>query len=280
MPTLKALLAHGRSKLVDTETPSLDARLLLQHACGVTHADVIADAERSVSDDMAQQYEVLLSRRAAFEPVSRILGTREFFGRNFRVTPHVLDPRADTEVLVDVCLKLLDESLATRVLDLGTGSGCIAITVLAERPLAHAVAVDVSADALAVAHDNAMANGVGDRLTLVQGQWFSPVQGGFDVIASNPPYIETATIAGLDVEVRAHDPHMALDGGADGLDCYRAIAAGAALHVNVGGHVVVEIGAGQAQDVATIFQHAGYALAGQHMDLGGHVRVLDFRAGL
>jgi release factor glutamine methyltransferase len=280
MPTVEALLAQGRAALVDTETPSLDARLLLQHATGLSHAALIADPERVVEVDVVATFEALTKRRAAFEPVSRILGTREFYGRSFCVTPAVLDPRADTEVLIDVCLAKLDRTQPQRVLDLGTGSGCIAVTLLAERPLATGVAVDVSVAALAIAQENATSFGVSPRLSFVQGHWFSSVEGGFDLIVSNPPYIETETIAGLDVEVKDHDPHLALDGGVDGLDCYRAIASGACAHLNRSGRVIVEIGAGQAAGVTAIFSQSGFVLAEQRLDLGGHVRVLAFIAAV
>jgi release factor glutamine methyltransferase len=136
MPTVKQLLAEARARLAETETPSLDARLLLQHATGLDHAALVADPDLMLCDEAAAQFQAMVKRRAAYEPVSRILGTREFFGRNFRVTPDVLDPRADTETIVDVCLQLLPEGRPACILDLGTGSGILAVTLLAERPLA------------------------------------------------------------------------------------------------------------------------------------------------
>jgi release factor glutamine methyltransferase len=280
MQTVEALLAQGRVALADTETPSLDARLLLQHATGLSHAELIAYPERVVEVEVVARFAALTKRRAAFEPVSRILGAREFYGRRFRVTPAVLDPRADTEVLIDVCIAKLDRAQPQRFLDLGTGSGCIAVTLLAERPLATGVAVDVSEAALVVAQENAASLGVSPRVSFVEGHWFDAVDGGFDLIVSNPPYIETEIIAGLDVEVKDHDPHLALDGGVDGLDCYRAIAKGTGAHLNPGGHVIVEIGAGQAAGVTAIFAASGFVLAEQRHDLGGHVRVLAFIAAV
>ncbi len=276
MPTVKKLLAQARARLADTETPSLDARLLLQHASRLTHAELIAEQDLILALDVVDSFEALVARRAGYEPVSRILGAREFYGRNFSVTPDVLDPRADTETIVEVCLSFQPQ----RILDLGTGSGILAITLLAERGDATAVAVDVSPAALAVAKSNAVALGVAERLSLVEGSWFSRVVGQFDLIVSNPPYIPSGDVLGLDIEVRDHDPHLALAGGADGLDCYRLIAAGVGAHLAANGVVVLEIGAGQASDVTHIFEETGFALHEQRADLGGHVRALAFRRGL
>lgn len=273
MPTVKQLLADARVRLSETETPSLDARLLLQHAAGLSHAELVADPDHLISADIVAQYWALIARRVAYEPVSRILGTREFYGRSFQVTPDVLDPRADTETIVEVCLK----HETKRILDLGTGSGILAITLLAERPQATAVAVDVSAAALAVARGNAEALGVAHRLHFIEGSWFSRVEGQFDLIASNPPYIPEAEVPHLDVEVRDHDPHLALAGGDDGLACYREIARGAGAHLSRGGVVVLEIGAGQAEEVTAIFEAQRFRLTGQARDLGGHVRCLAFQ---
>jgi release factor glutamine methyltransferase len=275
MPTVKALLAQARAKLSETETPSLDARLLLQHVTGLDHAALVADPDFVVTDQLASRFEALIARRAAYEPISRILGTREFFGRSFKVTPDVLDPRADTETIVEVCLQFLPKDKPSRILDLGTGSGILAVTLLSERPLATGVAVDVSPAALAVARVNAAE--VADRLQLIESNWFSLVNGRFDLIVSNPPYIPAADVLRLDVEVKDHDPHLALDGGGDGLDCYLAIASSAGNHLVENGHVVVEIGAGQQADVTGIFAAQQFQLIAQKQDLGGHVRALAFQ---
>ncbi len=275
MPTVKELLADSRVRLADTETPSLDARLLLQHAAGLDHAALVADPDFVVGNEVVAQFEVMVARRAAYEPVSRILGTREFFGRSFNVTPDVLDPRADTETIVELCLQLLPEDQRLRVLDLGTGSGILAVTILAERPLATGVAVDLSPAALDVARQNAVR--VADRIDLRESNWFSHVDGRFDLIVSNPPYIPAADVLRLDIEVRDHDPHLALDGGADGLACYRAIASGSVHHLVEQGYAIVEIGAGQQTDVTEIFIAQQFQLIAQSQDLGGHVRALAFQ---
>jgi release factor glutamine methyltransferase len=277
MPTVKALLAEARMRLADTETPSLDARLLLQHATGLEHAALVADPDLEIDKEIAKAFAALVTRRAAFEPVSRILGVREFYGRSFKVTRDVLDPRADTETIVEVCLQHLPAGQSLRLLDLGTGSGILAITLLAERPLLAGVAVDLSEAALEVAKHNAVVNGVSSRLGFLQSHWFQAVVGQFDLIVSNPPYIPLGEVAGLDVEVRDHDPHLALAGGGDGLACYRAIAADASDHLVKFGTVVVEIGVGQEADIVAIFADQGFQLVAQQSDLGGHMRALAFQ---
>ncbi|MFT3989259.1 peptide chain release factor N(5)-glutamine methyltransferase [Aestuariivirga sp.] len=256
------------------ETAALDARLLLQAAAGLNHAELVAEPQRVVGEEAVVRLRAMLARRLEAEPVSRILGKREFYGRPFRVTEAVLDPRPDTETLIEAALPLMGEG--SRVLDLGTGSGIIAITLLAECLGASGVAVDVSPGALAVARCNAEDLGVAGRLALLRSDWFEAVEGRFDLIVSNPPYIPRGEIAGLVPEVKGFDPHLALDGGGDGLDPYRRIAAGAGAHLEDGGHVLVEIGVGQEADIAAIFAGAGFREAARHRDLGGRVRVLRF----
>ena len=278
MLTVKALLQEARILLnqVDVETPSLDARLLLQGASGLSQADMIASPDQTITPEITGLFRTLIKRRAAHEPVSRILGRREFYGRNFRVTPYVLDPRADTETLIDMALEKLPVESSARILDLGTGSGIIALTLLAERQKAHAVAVDISEKALAIAHINGQELAVVDRCDFLLGKWFAPVAGSFDLVISNPPYIESAIIPSLDTDVKDHDPHLALDGGPDGLQAYRDIAQGASPHLAPQGFVMVEIGAGQASDVTGIFENAGLALESSRQDLSGHIRCLGF----
>jgi release factor glutamine methyltransferase len=273
---LRSLLARAAERLrrAGCETPDLDARLLLQAAAGVSREDIILEPGRSVPAREAVRFETLIERRARREPVSRILGEREFYGRAFRVTAATLDPRPDTETLVDAALALMPQG--ARILDLGTGTGAIAVTLLAERPDASAVATDVSPAALLVAAENAERAGVAERLGLLSGSWFEPVRGDFDIIVSNPPYIPAGDIAELSLDVRNFDPILALVGGADGLDPYRAISACAARHLAAAGHVLVEIGAGQADEVAAIFAAAGFGGPERHKDLGGHVRCLAF----
>jgi release factor glutamine methyltransferase len=279
MPKADHLLKQARHKLADVETPSLDARLLLQHVMGLSHEALIAEPQIQITDEAAKQFEALVERRKRHEPISRILRLREFYGRDFIVTPDVLDPRPDTEVLIETALALLPPDKSLRLLDLGTGSGIIAITLLAERPMADAVAVDVSETAIKVARQNAKAHSVDTRLHFITSSWFDAVTGHFDAILSNPPYIEAGVVPTLEEEVRNFDPHLALIGGADGLDCYRAIASKSLSHLNPNGFVAVEIGAGQENAVTSIFAANHFYIDSQHRDLGGHIRCLVFRAG-
>lgn len=274
---LKPLLERATLRLAQAgcDTPQLDARLLLQSAASLSREEMILAPERLIEGPAVERFLGFIERREEREPVSRILGQREFYARPFHITPDVLDPRPDTEALIAAGLALMPEK--ARLLDLGTGSGAIAVTLLAERTDASGIATDLSPAALAVARGNAMRNGVLPRLAFLEGSWFSPVTGCFDIIVSNPPYIREAEMAGLSPDVRNFDPRLALVGGADGLDPYRVIASGAGAHLAAGGHVLVEIGAGQSDDVAALFHAAGFIEAGRHKDLGGHVRCLAFR---
>ncbi len=263
-----------RLKEAGCDTPALDARLLLESATGLTRETLILDPAREVGTAEAERFRELIRRRADREPVSRIIGAREFYGRRFRVTPAVLDPRPDTETLVEAALKRMPPS--ARVLDLGTGSGAIIVTLLAERSDATGLATDISSEALAVARENAAALGVAERLAFLEAPWFDGIGERFDLVVSNPPYIPRADIAALSADVRNFDPLLALVGGSDGLDPYRAIAAGAAARLKPGGSVAVEIGAGQADSVEGIFAASGFRQLGRHRDLGGHIRCLEF----
>lgn len=277
--TLRELVREAGKQLAAAgiATAALDARLLLQAAAGLRHEEIAAEPDTTLPAGRKAQFWALVERRCKSEPVSRILGSREFYGRNFRVTPEVLDPRADTETLVGAALGLVQGREALRILDLGTGSGAIAVTLLAELPGASAVATDLSARALQVAAGNARALGVAARISFVQANWFDGVAGRFDLIVSNPPYIPLGDIAGLAPDVRAFDPQRALDGGPDGLEAYRRIASGAENHLAAGGRILLEIGAGQESMVNALFAEQGFVLEGRHSDLGGHVRCLVFR---
>ncbi len=277
--TLRELVRQAGKRLVEKgiETRAIDARLLLQAASGLRHEDVVAVPDLVLPPDAAVRFWSFIERRCKFEPVSRILGNREFYGRNFRVTPDVLDPRADTETLIEAALGLAKGKGPLPILDLGTGSGAIAVTLLAELTEATAVASDLSAAALEVAKANAEALGVADRASFVQANWFDGVEGRFDLIVSNPPYIPLSDIAGLAAEVRDFDPQRALDGGPDGLAAYRRIASGARGFLTPDAHVLLEIGADQEKTVNGLFGGQGFKLESRHFDLAGHVRCLAFR---
>ncbi|MCA0434856.1 MAG: peptide chain release factor N(5)-glutamine methyltransferase [Proteobacteria bacterium] len=274
--TLGRAYATARKRLRATSaSPDLDARLLLQHVTGLDHAGFVLETERALSAGEADQFERFLLRRLNHEPVSRILGWREFYGRRFAVTPDVLDPRADTESLVELALTLCTPP-PKRILDIGSGSGAIIVSLLAEWPGARGVAVDISTAALEMTQRNAAALGVASRLTCLEGSIFAPVSGRFDLIVSNPPYIPAADVEALAPDVRAYDPHLALDGGTDGLSAYRIIAAGAAAHLEARGLVVVEIGCGQQGDVKAVFSASGMSFVKSKHDLAGVERALAF----
>lgn len=232
-----------------------DARHLLAHAMGVTPDRLTLHLPDPLTPEAAARFETALRARERRQPVSQITGTRVFWGRNFRVTPEVLDPRPETECLIAAAL----ERPFTRVLDLGTGSGAILLTLLAECPAAIGLGTDLSAAALAVAQANADALGLASRARFLQSDWFTDVPGRFDLIVSNPPYIAADEMPGLSPEVRDWEPHLALTPGGDGLDAYRAIAAGAPRHLAPGGRLMVEIGPTQGPAVSAIFMRAGFA---------------------
>lgn len=232
-----------------------DARILLAEALGIERMRLSLEPDRALTGAEKAMFDVLVARRLSREPVSRIVGRRLFWDRAFRITADVLDPRPETEILIAVAL---EGPAPARLLDLGTGSGIIAITLLAEWPDATAVATDLSPAALAVARANAEAHGVADRISLVESDWFAAVEGRFDLIVSNPPYIAARELALLSPEVLDHDPAMALTPGGDGFAAYRTITDGAGAHLTPGGRLVVEIGARQGNKVAALFKRAGF----------------------
>lgn len=249
-----------------------DARHLLAHALGVSRDRLILIGPDPMPIEAQESLDRLLARRIAREPVARITGQRLFWGRSFAVTPDVLDPRADTETLIDTAL---EGAAPTRLLDLGTGSGAIALTLLAEWPQARAVATDISPAALAVAARNASALDVADRLELLLSDWFTGITGRFDLILSNPPYIAADEMPGLAPEVLLHDPSMALSPGGDGLAPYRIIAAQASAYLAPEGRVMVEIGWKQGAAVKAIFASAGWRDLRLIRDMEGRDRVLS-----
>lgn len=249
-----------------------DSRALLAHALDIPVDRLILHADREISAAEMEAYEALLHRRLDHEPVSRIVGHRLFWGMDFQIGPQVLDPRPETETLVAAAL---ETPMPRRLLDLGTGSGAIAVSLLAQWPESVAVATDLSAGALEVARANAERHGVADRLALIETDWFAGLDGSFELIVSNPPYIAAAEMAGLDPEVRDHDPEMSLTPGGDGLDAYRAIAAGLAAHLAPGGRVLLEIGPTQGAAVVELLEAAGLRAVTVLPDLDGRDRVIS-----
>lgn len=252
MTTLVSAWTAARNALRDAgiDTPAVDARMLVELATGATRLDIVTDPYREVDAAALARLNALLARRAGREPVSHIVGYKDFWTHRFAVTPAVLTPRPETELLVQAALDWTPIELPRRVLDLGVGSGAILLTVLAARPLASGVGVDLSAEALAVAAANAETLGVGARALLVQDDWGAGLEAeSFDVVLSNPPYIRTGALQLLEPEVGRHEPHLALDGGPDGLDGYRAALAAAARLLRPGGMFALELGQGQAEAV-------------------------------
>lgn len=284
MTTLANLYRSARTRLTDAgiDSAALDSRLLVSHVTGNSLEDIVCKPMASVAADVAVRLDDAISRRIAGEPVHRIIGAREFYGLNLELSPDTLEPRPDTEALVELVLphvrQLALQNGACRILDLGTGTGAIMLALLSEVEAASGVMTDISEDALATAQSNAVRLGLAKRTKAVRSNWFAGIDGQFDVIVSNPPYIPSIDVVGLAREVKDHDPLRALDGGPDGLEAYRDIAAGAAEHRSDGGVVAVEIGAGQGPDVRAIFLASGFELAESRADLGGHERALLFVA--
>ena len=267
----EALLAATKA-LSDAGVPDAarDARKLFAYASGVDAWRLTLTLPEPVPEDVQRRFEQLIIRRAAREPVSHLIGTRAFYGRTFEVTPDVLDPRPETEILVEVALR----DTFSRVLDLGTGSGCILITLLAEMPKAVGVGGDASSAALTVADRNARRHGVDDRATFVQSDWMAAIPQPFDLIVSNPPYIAAGEMADLSPEVRNWEPRTALTDEGDGLSAYRAIISQAIPALLPGASLLLEIGPTQAGAVTQLMKAADLRNITVFPDLDGRDRVV------
>lgn len=276
--TREHAIVEGARVLKEAGVPDAmhDARLLLAHVQGVDSGTLIAQGDNIVRNKDADRYLEALTRRIAGEPVSRIRGWREFYGRRFEISPDVLDPRADTELLVEIALERMPDR--GRVLDLGTGTGCVVISIVAESEEATGVGVDLSGAALAVARRNGEALGVDDRVRWIEGSW-EAAEGRFDVIVSNPPYIRRDVIPTLMQEVREHDPALALDGGEDGLDAVRAILQAARNNLSRDGWLAMEVGFDQTEAAMELASAAGWRDISRARDLAGHQRVVIARRG-
>ena len=268
-------VATARLRAAGVRDPARDARVLLAHAARIEAARVTLMAPEDLTPEIEDRYDRLIALRAVRVPVSHLLGERQFYGRCFKISAEVLDPRPETETVVEAALAAPFD----RVLDLGTGSGAILVTLLAEMPQATGVGVDLSEAACLQASANAVLHRVAARAQLLQSDWFAAVSGRFDLIVSNPPYIPAQDLATLDDEVRRHEPRMALTDEADGLSAYRAIAADAPRHLQRGGRVVLEIGAQQAGPVCEILACAGFGDQQVLHDLDGRDRVVVARHG-
>ena len=279
-PSVGAALDRGARRLHAAGVPEArrEARLLLAHAAGVGRETLIGWPERPLGAGARDSFDRLLARRAAREPMAHVLGYREFWSLRFRVGRHVFDPRPDSETLIEAALRRVDDRRAPlRLLDLGTGSGCLLLALLRELPAACGVGVDIDARAAAAARGNACALGLAARARFVVGDWDACVGGAFDLVVANPPYLPSGGIAALAPEVARFEPRGALDGGADGLAAYRVLAPAIARRLAVRGIAAVEIGAGQAPAAARIMAGAGLDRAGLRNDLAGVPRCLILR---
>jgi release factor glutamine methyltransferase len=267
--------ARRRLEAAGIDSPVIDARLLLEAAADATRADIVGDPYREVAPEQAARLEDYLARRIRREPVSHIVGRKGFWKIMLQVTPDVLTPRPDTETVVEYVLRDFPEHAPWRVLDLGVGSGAILLAILAERPAAKGLGVDVSEEALAVARENAANLGLAGRVALLRGDWTQGLAAdSFDLVVSNPPYIADPVLATLEPEVRDHEPRLALSGGPDGLDAYRTLAPEILRVLRPGGRFAVEIGYDQRQAVEALFRQAGAAEVVTLRDLGDQDRVV------
>ncbi|KQV73364.1 peptide chain release factor N(5)-glutamine methyltransferase [Rhizobium sp. Root1220] len=281
-PTVSDILADARRRFAEAGIvdPSTDARLLIAGVLRFSTTEMLTRGGDLLGEERASFVEAAVKRRLAHEPVHRILGEREFYGLPLSLSSETLEPRPDTEILVDTMIPYLRDLAKAEghihILDLGTGTGAICLALLSECPEASGVGSDISADALRTAKSNAERNGLQDRFTTIQSNWFERIGGSFHAIVSNPPYIASGVVHDLAPEVTKFDPAAALDGGSDGLDAYRAIAKDAAGFIRPSGVVGVEIGYDQRSDVAGVFEAHGFKLLESVKDYGQNDRVLVF----
>ena len=267
--------AQARLAAAGIDSPRREARLLLQIASGWEPATILGYPERRLDPAAERRLREIVARRAAREPVSRIVGRREFWSLAFALSPDTLDPRPDSETLVAACLERLpDRQAPLRILDLGTGTGCLLLALLSELPRAIGFGVDIAPGAAATARQNAAAMFLERRAFFLVGGWGAAMQGGMDAVLANPPYVPTGAIAGLSPEVARHDPLRALDGGSDGLDAHRELAPGLQRLLGPAGFACIEIGMGQVTAAAQIYAAAGLDVVARHGDLKGVERCL------
>lgn len=280
--SLRTCLARLTDVLDKAEIDGYDveARLLCQWATGRAQVDFMTNPDELLSSEAIALLTNAVASRLSGMPVHRIMGFRDFYGLRLNLSSETLEPRPDTETLVDQVLDMIEKYNAPesplRILDLGTGTGAIALALLSKLPNAQALGVDVSAQAIETAAQNAKTNALSERFDTLQSDWFENVSGKYDVIVSNPPYIRSSVIGTLDKEVREHDPLIALDGGVDGLNPYREIARNAHRYLAQNGFVGVEIGYDQASDIKTIFSDFGFDLVELRQDLGQRDRAMTF----
>ncbi len=249
--------------------PRLEAEILLAHALEVERLHLYLSPDKPLTPDERTKFRAFIQKRRAGTPLQHLIGEVSFFGLRFRVRRDALIPRGETEELLDRTLRLVPRDQAARCLDLGTGSGVIAVCLARYLPRASVTAVDISSTALDLARENALLNGVHDRVAFLESDWFQNVTGSFDLIVSNPPYVDTDVIGGLAAEVRDHEPRVALDGGKGGIEQIELLIAGACGHLEGGGCLLLEIGHGQGDRVRDLLAESGLEDVGIEKDLSG-----------
>jgi len=270
------LEAQDLLEQADIDSYKLDAELLLFHVLNIDKTEYFRNPERSLDNQEHSKFSEFIQQRITRKPVSKIIGLKEFYSLDFHTNNHTLDPRPDTELLIDTARKLLNINDKLSILELGTGTGCIIITLLKYFNVSRGTSVDISQEALNVAQENATLHNIENRLELQKGDMLKGLTNQYDLIISNPPYIEESEIGRLEPEVRTHDPMMALEGGGDGLDFYKIIANNARQHLTIKGIIILEIGYNQKQAVTSIFAEAGFKLRESLKDLGNNDRCLVF----
>lgn len=268
-------LATRRLTETGLEDSVREARLLLAAVLKISAIDLACDTATILSANEEELFQNWLSRRAAHEPLSRLQGTREFWSLSFHLNEATLDPRADSETLIEMVLAIYpDKMQPLKILDIGTGTGCLLLALLSEYTQAQGVGVDKSARALEAARANAAAHKLDTRATFIETSWCAGLTEAFDIIISNPPYIPSAVVESLDANVKEYDPRLALDGGVDGLGAYRAIIPEAYVLLNTDGTLAFEVGSEQAVDVLALLTNNGFQNASSRRDLGGHTRAV------
>ena len=280
MVTVQSILNYIRDQFraAQLDTPELDARLLVQGALGVSHENLLLNSSRSISAPEKKLLETMVQRRLQHEPVSRILGMRAFWKSDFKISPATLDPRADSETLIEAVLNNVNKESPLTIIDMGTGTGCLLLSLLQELPQATGDGIDISPEAIEIARQNAESLNLNSRSSFMATSWnkINAVK-LYEVVISNPPYISQSEMAGLGPEVGKYDPITALFGGVDGLDCYREIAALMPRLLAPAGMLFLEIGATQAEAVKGILGKSGLVVLQTLSDLAGHDRCLVAR---
>ncbi|MFN7039485.1 MAG: peptide chain release factor N(5)-glutamine methyltransferase [Alphaproteobacteria bacterium] len=275
--SLNQALRLGNKLLTENsiENSSLDARILLQKVSGFNHEELISKFDEEISMEQFNLYKDLIYRRINFEPISQIVGKKEFYGREFNVNKHVLTPRADSETIIEACLELyLNKSKPLKILDLGVGSGCLLFTLLAEFPNSTGIGVDISPEALEIAKSNSENLMLTSRARLILNNWADGIEEKFDIIVCNPPYIKNGDLSILDKDVSLYEPYQALFGGNDGLECYQKIAPYISKLLNPSGFAIFECGQFQHNDITDIFIKNNLNIYTYKNDLSGIVRCI------